>query len=651
SGNVTSADADELAMWWADARRAGSCTTSEAVDTNGDGCVDIADLQLAGGSPATPAATASVASHAAAPSATSLSLAATTPWVVNTNNDLPDSNIGNGKCVTANGDCSLRAALHEANASPGPDVINFNIPGPGVHTIQLGGPLPTITDGGLTINGYTQPGSQPNTDPLVSNAIIAVEIKGTGSDPANSFDAFKVTSANNRIQGLSIYDVFNHFELFGTGATGNVIAGNFIGSDATSTFVAPPLTEGGSGVTMVSGANHNVVGTPALADRNVIGGTPSTGIRIQHEGTNQNVVQNNLFGLKPHGDAGLPLGFSGVDIQFGAKNNLVGGPGVNERNVISGAPANGVDLSHQVDTTGNRVQNNYIGTTPAGNAIAGFTKNVRGVAFKDGIEGNFVTDNVIGGSKQEALWVRFDFNGQNFVSGNHVGIALDGSAIPNTMHGMFLQGHDFQVTNNQFANNALGGIFLTVEAGDPLSKTIRNRLSGNTFGTNGSGLAIDLAPEGATPNDPGDTAAGANKGLNYPVLDSPATTTSVTGDVCNSCRVEFYKAVSQFGRGVGQKLVGSVTAGANGKFDAVICNVAVGDDIAAIAIDGAGNTSEFSPITHVASEGPKPAPGSCGAAASFVSLQPARILDTRSIGVTVDGQFRGIGALPAGGTL
>ena len=206
-------------------------------------------------------------------------------------------------------------------------------------------------------------------------------------------------SANNRIQGLAIYNVFNHFELTGAGATGNVIVGNFIGSDAGSTFFAPASATGGSGITMVSGTNHNVVGTAALADRNVIAGTPSTGIRIQHGGTNNNVVQNNIFGLKPHGDARLRLGYSGIDIQFDAKNNLIGGPGLHEGNVISGATFAGVDLSHNPGTTGNRVANNFFGTTPAGNASPAFTRNFHGVSIKDNVEDNFVSDNVIGGSQ------------------------------------------------------------------------------------------------------------------------------------------------------------------------------------------------------------------------------------------------------------
>ena len=113
---------------------------------------DIADVQLVAGTRSGAPASASSAT---------VSEALAQPLVVTATNDLPDSNIGNGICRTANNDCSLRAAMHEANVSVGPDVINFNIPGGGVQTIHLVNPLPTISDGGLTINGYTQPGAQP----------------------------------------------------------------------------------------------------------------------------------------------------------------------------------------------------------------------------------------------------------------------------------------------------------------------------------------------------------------------------------------------------------------------------------------------------------------------------------------------------------
>lgn len=51
------------------------------------------------------------------------------------------------------GQTTLREAILEANTSPGADLIDFNLPGPGPHTIALtGGVLPTIT-GQVEIDG------------------------------------------------------------------------------------------------------------------------------------------------------------------------------------------------------------------------------------------------------------------------------------------------------------------------------------------------------------------------------------------------------------------------------------------------------------------------------------------------------------------
>jgi CSLREA domain-containing protein len=65
-----------------------------------------------------------------------------------------------GSCT--DGDCSLRDAIGAANAQTGPDSIHFDIPGcdPCVIALTLGG-LPSLTDDDTTIDGYTQPGSQP----------------------------------------------------------------------------------------------------------------------------------------------------------------------------------------------------------------------------------------------------------------------------------------------------------------------------------------------------------------------------------------------------------------------------------------------------------------------------------------------------------
>src|SRR5438034_5241478 len=75
---------------------------------------------------------------------------------------------------------SLRKAILDANGNPGPDVIDFQIPGGGFQTISPPSPLPTITDS-VTIDGYTQPGASKNTLANGNNAVLLIELDGTNA--------------------------------------------------------------------------------------------------------------------------------------------------------------------------------------------------------------------------------------------------------------------------------------------------------------------------------------------------------------------------------------------------------------------------------------------------------------------------------------
>src|SRR3954452_13665131 len=86
------------------------------------------------------------------------------PYVVNATSDLPDVNPGDGTCATSAANCTLRAAIQEANAGvASTDTINFAIPGGGVQTVTLMTALPAITDE-VTIDATTQPGWAGNSN-------------------------------------------------------------------------------------------------------------------------------------------------------------------------------------------------------------------------------------------------------------------------------------------------------------------------------------------------------------------------------------------------------------------------------------------------------------------------------------------------------
>src|SRR5205807_1424701 len=132
---------------------------------------------------------------------------------------------------------SLRDAITLANANAGLDTITFHIPGSGVHTITPLPDLPTITDP-VIIDGYTQPGASPNTNPLTlgpgalgSNAVILIELSGSGGAGVG----LNISAGNSTVRGLAI----NRFANSGINlspADGNIIEGNFLGTDPTGTI-------------------------------------------------------------------------------------------------------------------------------------------------------------------------------------------------------------------------------------------------------------------------------------------------------------------------------------------------------------------------------------------------------------------------------
>jgi CSLREA domain-containing protein len=518
-------------------------------------------------------------------------LGAATSFTVDSVADDADASPGDGACATANRGCTLRAAIEEANLRTGPDAIAFDIPGKGVHTIQLGGQLPALEDtsGPTTIDGYTQPGSSPNTDPSVSNATITVQITSAPGAFAVSRGLY-VTSSGNTVRGLALFKLKNPITLYG--GDDNTVAGNFVGTDAAGDYAASGYVAAGDGVLMVHGARRNIIGGTSAADRNVVSGNARRGIVASGLRADYNRVINNIVGLGPKGDKRLANIKHGVDLNSGASQNVVGGAQPGERNVISGNGWTGVEISHLADTVENKVIRNFIGTDATGNGAPAYAYNgTQGVHLQDKVNNNEVTRNVIGNNRTEGVRIAQNaFN--NLLQYNRIGVSLDGKTpIPNDDAGVTLGNNSDQNRigpNNTIANNPVG-VQITTEDSDFNTITL-NSIFGNTQ------LGIDLRPIGsANPNDEGDADRGANEQLNFPVIGT-ATTLSVTGRACGGCTVEVFLADGGAGAyGEGKTFVGSATASGAGIFSVPVSGVANGRYVTATATDSAGNTSEFSP--------------------------------------------------------
>jgi CSLREA domain-containing protein len=580
-------DVTEVALQWIVARNDGAvCSTTSVVtphDANGDGCLDVSDVQ---------------AYAAAVPtrSSTELDVTAANPaLVVNSLGDGADAAPGNGVCRTAASTCTLRAAIAEANAQSGANEIDFAIPGSGVQTIQLGSQLPTVTDtsGPTTIDGYTQPGASPNSNQFASNAQLRIAVRGTGS---HGVDALRITSPNNVVRGMSFYNLRRSIWLAGGNAKGNRIVGNFVGTNPSGTFgfAGSALDLDGIGVELSAGANHNTVGEASLSARNVISGNARHGIACYSGASN--TVYNNIVGLSPLGDRRLMNVKHGSDWNSVCANNVIGGTGGLQRNIFSGngvPNANdgsaGIEVSHGPGNTGQQIVGNCFGTDITCTSAPSWTFNAFwGIHIEDTASNLLVDHNVVVSSRSAAIKLEERNTMGSIVSNNLVGVGPDGRSLPNHAPGiMVTEG----ATNNRIgpgnivAHNPVG-----VRISDP--GTDGNTITRNSIFANG-GLGIDLDPTGVNPNDAGDGDSGPNQQLNFPVLSS-ATRTSVRGTACSGCRVEVFVAdPDPSGFGEGRTFLAAAVADGSGNFTVAISGVSAGQTVTATATDGQGNTSEF----------------------------------------------------------
>lgn len=254
---------------------------------------------------------------------------------------------------------SLRQAILDANASGGTDTIAFNIPGSGPQTIRPISALPVIGDP-VILDGYTQPGASPNTNPpeLGSNAVLMIELDGTS---AGSAFGLTISAGSTTVRGLAINRFVNDgIRLFANG--GNVIEGNFLGTDPTGTVALG----NGWGI-VITGGDANTIGGTSPGTRNLISGNSTAGIFIS--GATANLIQGNLIGTDITGTADLGNSFSGIVLQ--SAPNIVGGTTPGARNIISGNDVRGIEANPGLAGTGTFIQGNYIGTDVTGTVDVG----------------------------------------------------------------------------------------------------------------------------------------------------------------------------------------------------------------------------------------------------------------------------------------
>jgi hypothetical protein len=322
---------------------------------------------------------------------------------------------------------TLRQAIIDANANPGEDRIEFDIPegecsAAGVCTIDLL-TAPDAVDEAVVIDGTTQPryGTAPANVCATASApsYMRVEILG---DPSGFFSGYTfavVSTDPSTVRGLALSRGYP-IALRSSGA--HRIQCNHLGVSA----------DGGTRISSVSGVvvdqagNGAIIGVDGdgvddLSERNVI--AAGTGVYIN--GNWNNVVAGNYFGLGADGET--PLGSPrGVYIRQGSSNNLVG---TNEdevsddleRNVI-GNCTTGVHLDSDAGSGDeNLVVGNWLGV----DATGAMAPNTTAIWLTDGGIDHEIRDNQIRWSAV-GLKIEGDSTMSSLSTGNCVEDNVDG---------------------------------------------------------------------------------------------------------------------------------------------------------------------------------------------------------------------------------
>jgi titin len=245
----------------------------------------------------------------------------------------------------------------------------------------------TVAGAGDVISGNTSYGVAiyQASGNLIAGDFIGVSAAGTGplgnqGDGIWLFESSKTTIGGTTAGARNIISANGGSGVELYESSNNLIEGDYIGTNSNGTTAysgTSPLGNHSYGVVIDAGSTGNTIAGSTAAPT-VISGNLDIGVLITDPGTSGNLVEGTEIGTNAAGSAAIPNQSHGLVITNSACNNTIGGTTAGARDVISGNVYNGVALSG-AGTTGNVVEGDYIGTNAAGNAALGNSAN--GVFF------------------------------------------------------------------------------------------------------------------------------------------------------------------------------------------------------------------------------------------------------------------------------
>ncbi|HJR05877.1 MAG TPA: FG-GAP-like repeat-containing protein, partial [Pyrinomonadaceae bacterium] len=390
----------------------------------------------------------------------------------------------------------------------------------------------TAAGAGNVISGSTNSGMQivggNASNNVVRGNYIGTNAAGTAAVPNGGDGIFIFGSASNNTIGGTTPAARNVISGNGdngisfrdTNTSGNVVSGNYIGTNAAGTS---RIQNQNNGVIFGNNALNNRVGGTTAGAGNVISGNNQSGVVACICGSGPGgsiLIQGNFIGTNAAGTAAIANSAFGV-IADNTPNNTIGGTAAGARNLLSGNTFENVTISG-ANATGNTVAGNFIGTNAAGTAGLGGS----GVGLHDGANNNTVggttaaARNIISGNSAHGV----GFGGlnnnvatNNRVQGNYIGLNAAGNAVvANTFSGVILQGTN--TTSNLIGGTAAGAGNVIAGNGHQAVAIVEgasnNTIQGNFMGTDATGngalggVGVFIG-NGASNNLIGGTAAGA----------------------------------------------------------------------------------------------------------------------------------------------
>lgn len=323
---------------------------------------------------------------------------------------------------------------------------------------------------------------------MVQGNYIGTDVTGTARI-GNGYSGLYIHRASNNTIGGTLplaRNVISGNAVVGVSihdnATSNQVVGNFIGSDATGTV---DLGNGHSGVSISLSSNNNILGGTTASARNVISGNDVVGVAIAGN-SSANLVQGNYIGTDVSGSISLGNGASGVSISQ-ASRNTIGGTLAGARNVISGNGTTGVEIHDQATLT--LVQGNYIGTDALGtgalgNGYSGIT--VAGGVTQTTIGGSFDARNLISGNANDGISIFGAPTMGTLIQGNYIGTDVTGSLdLGNLARGVGIYDSSFHTVNNGNVISGNNSDGIAIFGGNATNNIVEQ----NYLGTNANATA------------------------------------------------------------------------------------------------------------------------------------------------------------------